>query len=56
MACFRLMIGCPSTFLVHVVRWKREEKWKGNNDDTDDSDDLDDLPKWKQNEKWKSNV
>ena len=50
------MCDCPSTLLVHGVRWKREEKWKSNNDDTDDSNDPDDLPKWKRAEKWKSNV
>ena len=50
------MVGCYVTFHVPIARWKREEKWKGNNDDTDDSNDSDDLPRWKKNQKWKSNV
>ena len=53
---FPLMRDWVSTFLVHGARWKQEQKWKGNNDDTDDSNDPDDLPKWKRNQKWKSNV
>lgn len=41
---------------VHLVRWRSEQKWKGNNDNNENSNDSADLPKWKQTKKWKSNV
>ena len=50
------MRGCPSSFLPYVARWKREQKWKGDIDETNDSNDPADLPKWKQEKKWKRNV
>lgn len=50
------MISDPCASPAPTSRWKREQKWAGNNDDTDDSNDSADLPKWQQDKKWESNV